>query len=130
MRQQIFTGLRPPPNRSEFVSSDTHLGGNSYGVVYVNHIARQGLTVPPQLPFSPGAIIVREKLATADSKTPELLSVMIKREKGFNAAANDWEFLIISGGLTEIKHREKTGGCQNCHSSSKDRDFVFGAYVP
>ena len=73
---------------------------------------------------------MREKLATANSTTPELLAVMIKRAKGFNSAANDWEFLLLNGSVTEVKHREKTGNCQECHTSQKDKDFVFGKYVP
>ena len=53
---------------------------------------------------------------------------MIKRKKGFNPAANDWEFLLISGDATKIKKREKTGECQSCHSTEKD--FVFDNYLP
>lgn len=126
----IFRGLRPSPKASEFVSSGTHDGEKSFGVVYVNDVARNALAAPPSTLFSEGAIIVREKLATAGSTKPELLAVMIKRARGFNSAANDWEFLLVNGGVTEVKHREKTGSCQECHTSQKDKDFVFRVYVP
>jgi Cytochrome P460 len=98
--------------------------------VYVNDVARNTLAAPPATPFSPGAIIVREKLSNANSTTAELLAVMIKRATGFNSAANDWEFLLLNGSVTEVKHREKTGSCQECHTSQKGKDFVFRAYVP
>ena len=94
----------------------------------MNEVARLG-SLPIEKPFYPvGAVIVREKLLTATSDTPDLLAAMIKREKGFNPAANDWEFMVINGSMTKIKKRQKTGDCQQCHSSEKDRDFVFGSF--
>ena len=76
-----------------------------------------------------GAVIVREKLLTATSTTPEVLAAMIKRDKGFNPAANDWEFLVLNSDATKVQKREKTGSCQQCHASERDKDFVFRAYV-
>lgn len=74
-------------------------------------------------------MIVREKLET-EAGAPELLTAMIKRKQGFNPAANDWEFLLISGDATKIKKREKTGACQSCHTSVSEKDFVFDNYLP
>ena len=74
-------------------------------------------------------MIVREKLET-EAGSPELLTAMIKRKKGFNPAANDWEFLLISGDATKIRKREKTGDCQRCHASASAKDFVFDSYLP
>ncbi len=72
-----------------------------------------------------GAAIVREKLLTPTSDSPEMVAAMVKREKGFNPAADDWEFLVINGSMTKIKTRQKKGACQQCHDSQKHRDFVF-----
>lgn len=74
-------------------------------------------------------MIVREKLET-EAGSPELLTAMIKRKKGFNPAANDWEFLVVSGDATKITKREKTGACQSCHQSVSAKDFVFDSYLP
>jgi len=98
-----------------------------FGAVYLNDLAR---TTSPQsrpLIYPEGAMIVREKLET-EAGSPELLTAMIKRKKGFNPAANDWEFLLISGDATKIKKREKTGDCQSCHASVSAKDFVFESY--
>ena len=73
-------------------------------------------------------MIVREKLKT-EAGSPELLTAMIKRKKGFNPEANDWEFLLISGDATKIKKREKTGACQRCHKSANGPDFTFDTYL-
>lgn len=71
---------------------------------------------------------MREKLET-EAGSPKLLTAMIKRTKGFNPAANDWEFLVISGDAKKIKQREKTGACQSCHESVSAKDFVFDNYL-
>ena len=72
-----------------------------FGAVYLNDIARTTLTQSKPLIYREGAVIVREKLET-EAGSPELLTAMIKRKKGFNPAASDWEFLVISGDATKI----------------------------
>ena len=100
-----------------------------FGAVYLNDIARAVLTQSEPLVYPEGAVIVREKLES-EAGSPELLTAMIKRKKGFNPAANDWEFLVINGDATKIKRREKTGECQSCHRSVSAKDFVFDNYLP
>ena len=100
-----------------------------FGAVYLNDNARSALTQSKPLLYPEGAVIVREKLATEEA-SPELLTAMIKRKKGFNPEANDWEFLIINGDATKITKREKTGACQSCHQSVSAKDFVFDNYLP
>lgn len=126
MTRFIFSGPGPPSYPKE--NKDAH--ATSYGVVYANDAAREDLTAKSPQPYRPGAIIVREKLSKPDSQTPELLAVMIKREKGFNPPANDWEFLTTNGAATKIKHREKVGACLECHASQRARDFVYKDYKP
>ena len=105
-----------------------------FGAVYMNDLARDaafkeraqfqaGASRYPE-----GAVIVRERLKAADSPVAELLTVMIKREKGFNPAANDWEFLLVNGEVTKIRKRQKTGDCQGCHASRGPNDFVMSDY--
>lgn len=95
----------------------------------MNDIARS--TVPESRPliYPEGAVIVREKLKT-EAGAPELLTAMIKRKKGFNPEANDWEFLLVSGNATKIRKREKIGDCLDCHGSVAPKDFVFDNYLP
>lgn len=100
-----------------------------FGAVYLNDIARATLSQSRPLIYPEGAVIVREKLET-EAGSPELLTAMIKRQKGFNPAANDWEFLLISGDAKKIKKREKAGNCQSCHASVSAKDFVFDNYLP
>ena len=99
-----------------------------YGRVYANEVALKDLAAKPRLSFTLGAAIVRERLSAADSPKPNLVAAMVKRKKGFNPQANDWEFLILDGSATRILHREKRGVCVECHSSQRSADFVFKNY--
>jgi len=120
----VFSQSRPASTtkKDEATHED---GGNSFGVVYVNSLAREFVSAAPSIQFPPGAIIVREKLAKADDARPQLLAVMIKRVRGFNPKANDWEFLMLDGATNKILERQKEGSCLDCHAAQKQRDFVY-----
>lgn len=120
----IFT--RSPPVSTSKQNETTHEdGSNSYGVVYVNSLARELVKADPPIPFPTGSIIVREKLAKAGDTQPLLLTVMIRRARGFNPNANDWEFLAVNGAMNKILERQKKGACVDCHASQQQRDFVY-----
>jgi hypothetical protein len=123
-----------PPRQSEAgherESSASHEdGAGSFGVVYVNEVARHALLSEKKPQFAVGSVIVREKLARETDAAPQLLVVMVKRERGFNPKANDWEFLMLDGDARRVRHREKTGSCQTCHAQQKKSDFVFRTYL-
>ena len=98
---------------------------SSLGFAYANDIARGSMLSKEPAIFPPGSIIVREKLLTPTAPSPEVLVVMVKREKNFNPKASDWEFLTVSGDMKKIEKREKEGKCQQCHASEAKHDFIF-----
>ena len=98
------------------------------GEVAVRKRARTAY-VAQESKFAAGAIIVREKLLTADAAVPELVTVMVKRDKGFSPKTGDWEYLIVEGALSKIEKREKTGSCSKCHAAAEQTDFVFKTYL-
>jgi hypothetical protein len=119
-------GLPGPRSSRRNKDKESHDNGvRSFGVVYVNDLAREAVSAEPPIQFPRGSIIVREKLAQADDTQPQHLTVMIKRARRFNPAANDWEFLAIDGAMTKVEARQKKGACLNCHISQKTRDFVY-----
>lgn len=79
--------------------------------------------------FPVGSMIVREKLATADAVSPEVVTVMVKREKGFSRKTGDWEYFVVEGDLGKIVRREKVGSCSKCHANAESTDFVFKTYL-
>lgn len=114
--------FKPAPRIDD---KDLHDDSPSYGVVYANEPASKAYAEGASRPFPVGSVLVRERLPQLDSTTPELLAVMIKREKGFNPAGGDWLFMTVDGEATKITKRQKKGSCLNCHQSARDRDFVF-----
>lgn len=111
----------------------------SFGVVYVNTIARQAMMLEKEPRFPIGSIIVREKLASATATEPQLLSIMLKREKGFNPAGGDWEFVVAKPSEAQLQKLEperqlqkleRAVNCLSCHGQQQAADFVFRTYLP
>lgn len=64
-----------------------------------------------------GTVLVKEKFDNPKGiGTPELLTVMVKREKGYNPACYDWEFLVLDGKAERVLERGKLARCQSCHT--------------
>ncbi|HVE57664.1 MAG TPA: hypothetical protein VNB22_12600, partial [Pyrinomonadaceae bacterium] len=58
---------------------------DKYINVYVNSIGEDEMLTKKYPKFPVGTILVKEKLSSPDRPAPELLTVMIKRDKDFNA---------------------------------------------
>lgn len=96
--------------------------------VYVNPIGERAMLAAGTTRFPSGAVIVKEKLASRKATTPELLTVMVKRDKGFDSKNGDWEYFTADGGAKRTSQDNKAL-CQSCHAKDKDDDFVFRSYV-
>jgi hypothetical protein len=94
------------------------------GKVYVNDVA-SGSIADQEKVYREDSILVREKSSKSAGSPPELLAIMIKREKGFNPDGGDWQFLLTDGARTKVKRNQKKGECLDCHRSQKDTDFVY-----
>jgi Cytochrome P460 len=116
LRDRVETSMNP--HRRKFFT------------VYVNEIGRQAMMSEIKPAFPEGSIIVKEKLLAKDSPAPELLTVMVKREKGFNQESGDWEYMVVDGEQTKIEGRGKLANCQSCHAVMNETDYVFRSYLP
>lgn len=97
--------------------------------VFVNDLGKDRLLGVTKGEFPVGSILVKEKHDQDDTSTSELLTVMVKREKGFAPKVGDWEFLVLDGFAKAIqKGDSKT--CVSCHTSVSENDFVYADYVP
>ncbi len=87
-----------------------------YAQVYVNPVGQRVLGAKaPRFPV--GTVLVKEKFDNPKGiGTPELLTVMVKREKGYNPACYDWEFLVLDGKAERVLERGKLARCQSCHT--------------
>jgi hypothetical protein len=101
-----------------------------YITVYVNPVGRPAMMEQAKPSFPEGSVIVKEKLQDKSSQTPELLTVMIKRAKGFNNENGDWEYMVVDGSGTKVEAQGKLEKCQGCHQANPQKDYVFRTYLP
>lgn len=118
----------PTPPRSIETSLNPHR--QKFFVVYVNETGREAMMSQSKPVFPEGSIIVKEKLLAEGDTSPEMLTVMVKREQGFNPESGDWEYMVINGERTKIEGRGKLANCQACHITKGDTDYVFRTYLP
>ena len=102
---------------------------SAWASVYVNPKGASAMMAESHPAFPEGSIIVKEKFYREDSKDPVVLTVMIKREKGYNPESRDWEYVVLDGPATKIAERGKLSRCNECHEKYEDTDFVTMRYL-
>lgn len=103
-------------------------GNQTFARYFANELASAEIyKTAPQFPV--GSIIVREKLLQKTDEKPALVTVMVKREKGFSKKSGDWEFFIVEGDLNKVNKRETKGDCAKCHIQAEKTDWVFKTYL-
>jgi len=106
------------PHRAKFIT------------VYVNDLGRRAMTAELNPRFPVGTVIVKEKLPNKEATAPELLTVMLKRERGYDSKNGDWEYLMFDGPGRVVQGPVKTESCQSCHMAYKQQDYVTRLYLP
>lgn len=97
--------------------------------VFVNEVGKGRLLKGGVTPFPVGTILVKEKHKGSDANSSELLTVMVKREKGFAPDNGDWQYLVLDGFAKAIQKGDTTT-CVKCHASVRENDFVYADYLP
>lgn len=103
-------------------------GVKTFGRVYANDAALSEIYKNKPV-FPAGSMIVREKLLNEKDEVPELVTVMLKHEKGFSSKTNDWEYFVLDSNLSKIMKSEKAGECSKCHAGASETDMVFKTYL-
>ena len=123
----------PSPAEQKLDRTDPHKADynkDKFITVFVNKPGKRAMLSDPPGPFPIGSVIVKEKLPSITSRSPELMTVMVKRQKGFNPACGDWEFLVYRPGKRAPDAQGKLASCQSCHVQVGARSHVFANYVP
>ncbi len=97
--------------------------------VYVNKIAEQAMLHQKHPAFPEGSMIVKERLAGQTSAVPELITVMHKREQGYNSDSGDWEYMTLDGSGKQITAQGRLKSCESCHAEWKKTDYTSRAYL-
>ncbi len=98
--------------------------------VFVNDLGKDRLLGVTKGEFPVGSILVKEKHDQNDALSSELLTVMVKHEKGFAPEVGDWEFLVLEGMAKAIVERGQMKTCVDCHATVKQNDYVYADYLP
>ena len=120
--------IAPTTKQIEMDAGDPHK--NKFITVYVNELGTNAMMHERNPRFPQGSVIVKEKLPAQESTSPELLTVMIKREKGYNAENGDWEYMALDGDGKEVRARGQLEKCQACHRMAAHVDYVHRNYLP
>ena len=118
----------PTPKESEMEKGNPHR--DKFITVYVNNTGKHAMLEEKFPTFPKGTVIVKEKLTTRESTSPELLTVMVKREPGYNPKNGDWEYLALDGAGKNVEARGRLEKCQACHLLVKANDYVSRNYLP
>lgn len=114
--------------RKEEPNNPHEVGYISYGRVFANDLAKSEVSKTNPI-YPVGSIFVREKLLKETDENPEVITAMVKREKGFSSKTGDWEYFTFNGADFKLTKRETKGDCAKCHANAKDTDFVFKQYL-
>lgn len=120
---QPYTGMAPHGAILETITTEVSVGGHKGKLIVKRNYGPEGISI---------------KDVSADrAKHLKAVTVMFRREKGYDADNNDWFWVKYKpdGSLhTNPKGMMLAGrvakgmdkGCIACHSAQKEQDYVFG----
>ena len=103
-----------------------HEGNKGFREVYVNETGEAAALGNAAYPFPEGTIVVKESYKDAGGSKGSLanLTIMVKRDGGYDSDNGDWEYLMASPAKA-VQMQGKLGMCIDCHAAAYDSDFVF-----
>jgi hypothetical protein len=104
------------------------VNSETFGRVFANKIA-QTETENPNPRFDVGSVLVREMFVQKTDSTPQLITAMVKRQKGFNKKTGDWEYFTFNGADMKLQKRESVSSCSKCHANAAKTDYVFRDFL-
>jgi hypothetical protein len=122
-------GLCRVATLTESVKTSANPHRQKFFTVFANRAARHAMMEETKPIFPVGSIITKEKMLSREATTPELITVMVKREKGFNPEGGDWEYAVRDGKDGKLQERGKLNNCVSCHALKKSTDYVFRSYL-
>jgi hypothetical protein len=100
-----------------------HFTGELEADVRINAAAGGYPALRGNQPLPPGAVFLAAHYLPGSAEVVVLLA-MVKRPPGYDSAAGDWEYLILTP-TGEATHRGRIALCQRCHAEAP-RDHLFG----
>jgi len=96
--------------------------------VYVSPMAKE-IMLSGKGTYPEGSLVIKSKLATAESKTPELFTVMQKMPAGYDEEHGDWKYLVVDGSTFKLLAAGRIDSCKSCHDQYAETDYVTRVYL-
>ena len=102
-------------------------------LIYMNKLAADAFATNASA-FPIGAVVVKQKqihgYTNEDGKrvyeADTGVGGMVKRSAGYDPKHGDWEYFYFED--TKKIESGRIASCVQCHSSAKDKDYVFGTW--
>jgi hypothetical protein len=129
-----FLCRTPPPETAAHELQRRGAHTQAYTETFVNDTGKAAMfSEKTPIVFPVGSVIIKVKYAKDEGGDALLRTVMIKREKGYNSACGDWEFVATDKAGLVTGNRGKLESCMACHqrAHTKPDDFTFRRdYLP
>ena len=122
-------------SKQEVEAARTKFGphANTGIVIYMNKVAADAFTTNASV-YPIGAVIVKQKTIHGymdkDGKqvheADNGVGGMVKRSAGYDPKHGDWEYFYFED--TKKIESGRISSCVQCHTSAKDKDYVFGTW--
>lgn len=108
------------------LGQQVHEGAGGFREVFVNSVGEPVFAGEASTPFPVGTIIVKESYPDAGGSKGDLstLTVMVKREAGYDADNGDWEWVMLGPDMG-IRTQGALASCYQCHAVAADTDYSF-----
>jgi hypothetical protein len=127
MRVAVLCAATPGGAGGGGIDAGPH--NNKFVRVYVNDLAAPAMLEQKTPKFPVGSVIIKEKLASKEARSPELSTVMVKHPAGYNPAQGDWEYMVLNGSATKVESSGKLESCISCHAGQSGEGYVFRSYL-
>jgi hypothetical protein len=79
--------------------------------------------------YPKGTMILKRKYRDPEGRATELFTGMLKREKGYNPEAGDWQFFVLDSRGEQVTEFGRLVSCMDCHAAFRKNDFVSRKYM-
>ena len=111
-------------NKSPFKSFDH----SAYIDIYVNDLAKYAY-INKKNEFKVGSIIIKPLYPQPKRENIARLVIMMKMDKNYDDAFNDWWYGVYDETGTQMWHEGKILSCISCHIRAKKSDYLFSHSV-
>ena len=103
-----------------------HGGPTGFREVFINAVGKPTSDGKVDLPYPTGTILVKETYKSDNGAKGKLkdLTIMVKRDPGYDSDNGDWEYLMVTASL-RIRSQGRINMCIDCHAAGVMDAYVF-----